>query len=136
MNVAFTNVAAHSWCDACRYEKYTTDEEKKDRGKNTDKFMDAYEGLVEKITDLTLVRRPLPLPCVRAHACCNELPSDIQKPMQKSEAINQEKNRAQKAAQYAELRCACSCCCCCCLAMRWDCQLIAWLPVNPAIDHL
>ena len=26
--------------------------------------------------------------------------------MQRSEAINQEKNRAQKAAQYAELRCA------------------------------
>jgi hypothetical protein len=96
--------------------------------------MDAYEGLVEKITDLTLVRRPLPLLCVRAHACYNELPSDIQKPMQKSEAINQEKNRAQKAAQYAELRYAC--CCCCCLVMRWDCQLTARLPVNPAMNKL
>ncbi|CAL5229021.1 g12267 [Coccomyxa viridis] len=59
-----------------KYEKYITNEEKKEKGKSPDKFMDAYEGLVERITDLTL----------------------------RSEAINQEKNRAQKAAQYAELR--------------------------------
>ena len=107
MNVAFPIVTAPSWCDARRYEKYTADEERTDRSKSTDKFMDAYEDLVEKITDLALVRRPLPLICIRAHACCNELPCDTQKPMQKSEAINQEKNRAQKAAQYAELRYAC-----------------------------
>lgn len=43
-------------CCACRYEKYTTDVEKKDRSKSTDKFMEGYEGLVEKVTDLTLVR--------------------------------------------------------------------------------
>lgn len=43
-------------CCACRYEKYTTDVEKKDRSKSTDKFMEAYETLVEKSTDLALVR--------------------------------------------------------------------------------
>ncbi|CAK0785050.1 hypothetical protein CVIRNUC_008255 [Coccomyxa viridis] len=59
-----------------KYEKYTTNEEKKEKGKLTDKFIEAFEGLVEKVTDLTL----------------------------RSEAINQEHNRAQKAAQYAELR--------------------------------
>ena len=45
---------SNGWC-LCRYEKYTTKEEKKEKGKLTDKFMEAFEGLVEKVTDLTLV---------------------------------------------------------------------------------
>lgn len=40
-----------------RYEKYTADEEKKE-SKSADKFMDSYEGLLEKVTDLTLVGQP------------------------------------------------------------------------------
>jgi hypothetical protein len=66
--------------------------------------METYEGLVEKIADLTLVRRPLSLLSIRAVACCKRTPFDTQNPVQRSEAIKQERNRAQKAAQYAELR--------------------------------
>ncbi len=68
--------------------------------------MDAYEGLVERITDLTLVRcTPMHISStftLTVRKAVKTLPAHLQR----SEAINQEKNRAQKAAQYAELRCA------------------------------
>jgi len=99
-------------CCACRYEKYTTDVEKKDRSKSTDKFMEAYEGLVEKVTDLTLVRASRTLPSSYLTAQSKVFGYNIDAAvqhnpflsLQKSEAIHREKNRAQKASQYAELR--------------------------------
>ncbi|BDA47942.1 Syntaxin-71 [Coccomyxa sp. Obi] len=59
-----------------KYEKYTVEDDKKDKEKSNDRFMDAYTEMVDRVNELNL----------------------------KSEGISQEKNRAVKAAQNAELR--------------------------------
>jgi hypothetical protein len=40
---------------AFRYAKYIAEDEKKDRGKSSDRFMDMYTELVDRVNELNLV---------------------------------------------------------------------------------
>ncbi|EIE27389.1 hypothetical protein COCSUDRAFT_39074 [Coccomyxa subellipsoidea C-169] len=59
-----------------KYGKYTAEDEAKNKEKSNDRFMDAYTDMVDRVNELSL----------------------------RAEAIGQEKNRALKASQNAELR--------------------------------
>lgn len=50
-----------------RYEKYTVEDEKKDKEKSNDRFMDAYTEMVDRVNELNLVNK-IPLPHSNCYA--------------------------------------------------------------------